>query len=334
MFPRLKLATTPTPLHPLELLSKDLGVDLWIKRDDLTGFGLGGNKVREAEFLLADAIQQGANVVLTAGTYQSNHARMVAVVARRVGLDCHLFLSGQASDPPTGNLLLDYLSKAKIHAIATLAERRPSMEAYAERLRIEGRRPYVIPIGGANEIGAYGYVVAIEELEDQLSVLPKKETILVFASSSGATYAGLLVGKLLRGSGVDILGIRTDMDPNPELEICAVANALAERLGVAGRFESKDVHLNSDYVGEGFSVATQDGIAALKLVWELEGILLEPVYTAKGMAGLIDLARKGMWKNERVIFLHTGGIPTVFSFETSDKLADYLTNNRTISSLH
>jgi D-cysteine desulfhydrase family pyridoxal phosphate-dependent enzyme len=314
-FPRLALGSFPTPLHPMPRLSEELGTDCWIKRDDLTGFAMGGNKVRETEFILADAIQQGSDVMLTAGTYQSNHARMISAAAKRSGLECHLFLSGEVSVPPTGNLLLDHLADAEIHAVRTLAERTPAMQAFAKRLREEGRKPYVVPIGGADEIGAHGYLIGFEELNAQIQALPAKPMRIVFASSSGATYAGLIVGVSQAGSQIELLGIRTDLNPDDsEEKICAIANSLAKRIHYSHTFRLEDVHLNSDYVGGGFSVPTQDGVKAIKKLWALEGILLEPVYTAKAMAAVIDLTGKGMWKNERIIFIHTGGIPATFSY--------------------
>lgn len=320
IFSRLDLAILPTPLHRLEPLSQRLGIDLWIKRDDLTGYGLGGNKVREAEFLLADALKHDADVLLTAGTFQSNHCRVIAAVAQRIGLECHLFLSGQEPDPPSGNFLLDCLLDAKIHPTKSRAERQPAMESFSNRLRNEGHRPYIIPVGGASPIGAYGYVMAFEELDSQLDTLPEKETVLVFASSTGTTFAGLLIGKLRTQSEVQVLGIRTDLDPNPERVICEIANALAERLGIQERVREEEVSLNGDYVGEDFAIPTKEGVDALRLLWRLEGIVLEPVYTAKGMAGLIDLARSGLWKTKRIIFLHTGGVPAIFDAELVNTL--------------
>jgi 1-aminocyclopropane-1-carboxylate deaminase/D-cysteine desulfhydrase-like pyridoxal-dependent ACC family enzyme len=231
-----------------------------------------------------------------------------------LSIECHLFLSGQTSEKPTGNLLLDCLAEAKVHLVSSLADRRPPMLAFAERLRSEGHEPYVIPIGGADAIGAHGCVIGFEELRDQVRLLSPKPTCLVFASSSGATYAGMLVGKARTGSEINLRGIRTDLDPNSEVVICSIANSLAERLGMTRRFQPKELQLNSDHVGEGFPIPTEKGIEALRQLWQLEGILLDPVYTAKAMAGLIDLAGKALWTYERVIFLHTGGTPTVFSF--------------------
>lgn len=309
----LPLATLPTPLHPMERLSDSLDTETWIKRDDLTGFAMGGNKVRKAEFLLADAQAQGADVVLTAGAVQSNHARVIATAARRQGMACHLFLSGREPNPPTGNLLLDRLAEAQIHVVASSVERPAAMEAEAERLRAEGHRPYVIPIGGSNAIGAQGYAAGFAELETQLRALPPKPTHLLFASSSGGTYAGLLVGKALTNSEVLLLGIRVDRDPEPEEAVCEVANALAARLGLSRRFAPAEAALNAEFVGEDYGVPTAAGLDALRQLWQQEGILLDPVYTAKAMAGLIALAQRGTFRGGRVIFLHTGGAPGVFS---------------------
>ncbi|MGA2790732.1 MAG: D-cysteine desulfhydrase family protein [Candidatus Bathyarchaeia archaeon] len=314
-FPHLTLGSLPTPLHELPRLSKELGLDIWVKRDDLTGFAMGGNKVRETEFIFAEALEKGSDVILTAGTYQSNHARVVSAAASLFGLECHLFLSGETSSPPTGNLLLDHLAGAKIHDVSTLAERTPAMQALARELRESGRKPCVIPIGGADEVGAHGYLTGFAELHVQIAALPSKPTRIVLASSSGATYAGTMVGISQAKSTVELLGIRTDLDPDDsEEKISSIANQLSKRVRYPHTFEPEDVHLNPDYVGEGFGVPTTDGVKAIRKLWKQEGILLEPVYTAKAMAGIIDIAERGFWKNERIIFIHTGGIPTTFSF--------------------
>ena len=311
--PRLTLATLPTPLHRLQNLSDELATEVWIKRDDLTGFAMGGNKVRKAEFIFADVLAQKSDVVLTIGATQSNHACVVAAAARRLRIECHLFLAGQMSEQPTGNLLLDRLAGAELHFVNSFDERSPAMEAFAEVLRAKGRIPYTIPLGGSNAIGAYGYVVGFQELENQLRSLPPRPTRLVFASSSCGTYAGLLAGKALLDSEIELLGVRVDLDPNPEETICAVADACAQRIGLTKRFRSEEVHLKPDYAGEDYGVPTEEGSEALTKLWQSEGTLLDPVYTAKAMAGLIDLARRGEFINERVVFLHTGGAPAVFT---------------------
>ena len=273
---------------------------------------MGGNKARKAEFLLADAMKKGCDVILTAGPIQSNHARIIATASRKLSLECHLFLAGQKPDPPTANVMLDLLADARIHVVPS-EERLTAMEAYAQRLQAEGHKPYVIPIGGSNEVGAQGYVAGFEELDGQIRNLPSKPTILVFSSSSGGTHAGILVGKAMSRSQAEIFGVRNDDAPNFEGSICSVANALAKRLGLDKEFHKEDVHLNSNYVGEGYGVPSKESREALRELWQREGILLDPVYTAKAMAALIDLARKGEWANERIVFLHTGGTPLAFT---------------------
>jgi L-cysteate sulfo-lyase len=314
---RITLCTLPTPLHRLEEFSRRLSRDIWIKRDDLTGFAMDGNKARKAEFLLADALQKHCDVILTTGAMQSNHARVIATASRKLSLECHLFLTGQKPDPPTANVLLDLLADACIHMVQSKEDRVSAMEAFAKELRKDGRTPYIIPVGGSNEVGAQGYVAGFEELDRQLRSLPSKPTVLVFCSSSGGTHAGILVGKAMTQSLVEILGIRNDDDPNFEESICSVANALAKRLGLNREFHNEDVHLNSNYIGEGYGVPSEEGREALRELWQREGILLDSVYTAKAMAALIDLARKGEWTNERIVFLHTGGTPSVFGSPSS-----------------
>jgi len=310
---RISLCTLPTPLHRLEEFSRRINRDVWIKRDDLTGFAMGGNKARKAEFLMADVLRNRSDVILTAGQMQSNHARIIAAAARKISIECHLFLAGEKPDPPTANVLLDVLADAKIHIVSSKQERLSAMGAFAQRLRKEGRNPYIIPVGGSNEVGAQGYVAGFEELEKQLQNLPPKPTVLVFCSSSGGTHAGILVGKAMTNSQMKILGIRNDDDPMFEEYICGVANALSKKIGLNREFHRGEVHLNSDYIGEGYGVPSKEGKSTLKELWQCEGILLDPVYTAKAMAGVIDLARQGEWVDERVVFLHTGGIPSVFS---------------------
>lgn len=311
--PHTSLATLPTPLQPLEVLSQTLGIEVWMKRDDLTGFAMGGNKVRKAEFLLADALAQKADVVLTAGAVQSNHARVIAAASRRLGLECHLFLSGTLPEKANGNLLLDELSEAHLHIVASSAERANTMQAQAERLLVEGRRPYVIPIGGSNAMGAQGYASGFAELDTQVRSLPEKRTRLLFATSSGGTYAGLLAGKAATASSIELLGIRVDHDPEPEAEVARVANELAALTGLPRRFSSTEAIMKADFVGDGYGLPTQAGREALRLLWQQEGILLDLVYAGKAMAGLIELARQGAFSGGRIIFLHTGGSPAVFA---------------------
>ncbi|MCC6728656.1 MAG: pyridoxal-phosphate dependent enzyme [Chthonomonadales bacterium] len=308
---RLQLAALPTPLHRLERLSASAGADVWAKRDDLTGYALGGNKVRKAEYLLADALEQGATAVITAGALQSNHARVVAVASSRCGLSCHLVLSGPAGAPVVGNLALDRLAGAAVHRVDTSAEREVRMADLAEQLRRAGERPYTIPVGGSNWMGAQGYAAAAAELAAQLAALPEAPTRVLFATSSGGTAAGLAAGRAATGARFGLLGVRVDRDPDAEAAILGVARVLAERLGAAAPIAAGDIALEEGFVGEGYGVPSAEGQAAVERLWREEGLLLDPVYTAKAIAGLLALAARGAFAGERVVFLHTGGGPAL-----------------------
>jgi L-cysteate sulfo-lyase len=310
---RFRLAVLPTPLHRLDRLSEHYGTDLWIKRDDLTGFGMGGNKVRKAEYLIADALASGATDVITAGAIQSNHARVVAAAARAAGLECHLVLSGPPPTEPRGNILLDHLSHANLHIVSTSAERGPATLTLADELSQQGRTPYVIPIGGSNGIGAQGYIDGFRELAAQLATLPRKPTIVVFATSSGGTYGGLLAGKTQLNSDIELLGIRVDLDPGAEEDVARIAVEAAGLSGSTLHVSAADVRMNSEFVGEGYGLPTEAGMSAIGTVWRTEGILLDPVYTGKAMSGLMALAGRGSLIGSRAVFLHTGGEPSVFA---------------------
>lgn len=310
---RFKLAALPTPLHRLDRLSEQTGADLWIKRDDLTGFGMGGNKVRKAERLIADALASGATDVITAGAIQSNHARVIAAAASAAELECHLVLSGPPPSEPHGNVLLDHLSLAHLHIVSTSAERVPAMTALADGLATQGRTPYVIPIGGSNGVGAQGYVEGFRELAAQIAVLPPAPAIVVLATSSGGTYGGLLAGQKMLHSEIELLGFRVDRDPGAEEEVARIAKEATRRLGQELAVSAADARMESGFVGEGYGLPTEVGLNALRLVWRREGILLDQVYTGKAMAGLLELARQGAFEGKRVIFLHTGGEPSVFA---------------------
>jgi len=311
-FPRIELAAFPTPLYELHNLSREIGAEIWIKRDDLTGFAGEGNKVRKAEFLLAGAQQKGADVILTVGAIQSNHSRVIAAGARMLRKECHLFLTGTKPDKPSANLLLDLLSGATVHYIERSDAREPEMIRFAEEMRKRGWVPYTIGVGGSNPIGAWGYVEGFLELDEQLRKLPPKPTTVVFASSSGGTHAGLLAGKVISSSKTELLGIRVDSDPGLEKSICSVANECLRMQGLHETVSEYDVKLDSSYVGEGYAIPTVKCQDALRRLWRSECIILDLVYTAKAMAGLIDLAQSGRFSSERVIFLHSGGMAAFF----------------------
>jgi D-cysteine desulfhydrase family pyridoxal phosphate-dependent enzyme len=315
--PQIKLVKNATPFHRLDQLSEELKAEIWIKRDDLTGFSEGGNKVRKAQHLLTDALYQGADTIITAGAVQSNHSRVIATAASAVGFDCHLVLSGAEPERSIGNLLLDRLAGATLHFVSSGLVRAARMGEVAAELRSRGKKPYIVPIGGSNVIGARGYVEAFREIDSQLGPLPSAPSRLYFATSSGGTYGGLLAGRAACGSSVKLEAVRVDDDLYPEDNVLTVANALAEEMSLEQRFTDSDAPFNNGHVGEGYGVPSPEGIEALKLLWRLEGILLDPVYTAKAMAALISDVRAGKLQGESAIFLHTGGQPSVYAAPTA-----------------
>ena len=321
-FPRIRVAHLPTPLEPLERLSAELGgPEIWIKRDDCTGLATGGNKTRKLEFLMAEARDQGADIVLTQGATQSNHARQTAAFAAKLGMDCHILLEDRtgSKDPNynhNGNVFLDLLHGATYEKRPGGLDMNAELEGVAETMRAEGRKPYAIPGGGSNPTGALGYVDAAQELMAQADAMGLAIDHLVHATGSAGTQAGLIVG--LKGVNAQLpllgIGVRAPK-PKQEEDVYRLACATAETLGVPGIVAREDVVANTDYVGEGYGVPRADTIAAIETFARLEGILLDPVYSAKGAAGLVDLCRKGFFrKGERVVFLHTGGAVGLFGY--------------------
>jgi D-cysteine desulfhydrase family pyridoxal phosphate-dependent enzyme len=315
---RFHLAYLPTPLEPLERLGPALGGPcLWIKRDDQTGLATGGNKTRKLELLVADALAQGAGVVLTVGAAQSNHCRQTAAAAARAGLDCVLVLRGEA--PPhsqwTGNLLLDHLLGARIRW-AGKEDPLAVLEAAAGDERAAGRAPYVIPYGGSNAVGAAAYAVAFAELWDQMAAQGLHFDRVVFASSSGGTQAGLVVGAMAHGYSGQVLGISVDKTGGHLRQtVTALLAPTAVRLGLDLNPDSSDVSIDDRHVGGGYGILTAAEREAIRMLARSEGILLDPVYTGKAMAGLIDLIRRGeIGADETVLFWHTGGMPALFAY--------------------
>ncbi len=315
---RFSLAHLPTPLEPMERLGAVLGgPDLWIKRDDQTGLATGGNKTRKLELLIAEAQAQQADVVLTVGAIQSNHCRQTAAAAARAGLRCVLVLRGYA--PPreqwTGNLLLDDLLGAQVWW-AKDDDPLLALEKAAQAERAAGRTPYVIPYGGSNRVGAAAYALAFDELWDQMQAQDLPFDRIVFASSSGGTQAGLIVGAKARGYKGQVLGISVDKTGGHLREsIAALLAPTAAYLGLDLEFGPEDVLINDEFLGGGYAVLTDAEREAIRLTARNEGILLDPVYTGKAMAGLIGLIRRGeIGRGERVLFWHTGGIPALFAY--------------------
>jgi len=316
--PRVRLANLPTPLHEMPRLTKALkGPRLWIKRDDQTGLAIGGNKVRKAEFVIADALRKGADVIVTSGSTQSNHARTMSAAAARFGLKVVLVLRGREPSEYDGNLLLDYLMGAELrfHDVDR-AEIPKIMEEVAEELRDKGRRPYIVPVGASYPVGALGYVNASLELLSQMNERGVKADYIVHAAGSGGTQAGLVLGNKALNTGVKVLSISIG-PPRDRLTRAAVevANGAAKLLGLNLSVRPEDMRVIDEYVGGGYREVGREVVEAIKLVARMEGIILDPVYTGKAMAGLIDLIRKGYFnRDENVVFIHTGGIPGIFPY--------------------
>jgi L-cysteate sulfo-lyase len=315
--PRVSIAHLPTPLELLPRLTAQLdGPELWIKRDDQTGLATGGNKARKLEYLVADALAQAADTLITGGAGQSNHARQTAAAAAKMGLACTLVLRGAAPPRVQGNLLLDQLLGADIVWAGTrpLAD---VMTQAAEELQAAGRRPYIIPYGGSNPIGASGYVTAMEELLAQCT----EHNLLhfdhiVIASSSGGTQAGLMVGARALEYEGRILGISIEPEANTlQRTLADLATATAHHLGLALSFAPQDFAVNDDYLGGGYGVVGELEEEAIRTMARAEGILLDPVYTGRAFGGLLDLVRRGVFlSNERVLFWHTGGMAGLFGY--------------------
>ncbi len=321
-FARIRIAHAPTPLEPLQRLTQLLGgPNLWIKRDDCTGLATGGNKTRKLEFLMADAQAHGADTVITQGATQSNHARQTAAIAARLGLQCHLILedrTGYRHDDyrRSGNVFLDQLFGARLSDVAGGTDMDAAMARLAEQLRSDGRKPYVIPGGGSNAIGALGYVTCALELVDQANDRGLDIDTLVTATGSAGTQAGLVAGLEGARAGIPVLGIGVRAPKAPqEDKVFRLAEQTAELLDIPGAITRDAVDANCDYVGDGYGVPTPGMIEAVTLLARSEGILLDPVYSGKGMAGLIDLIRQGRWrKGQNVVFLHTGGAVGLYGY--------------------
>ncbi|KML66609.1 D-cysteine desulfhydrase [Pectobacterium peruviense] len=322
-FPRLSLGHFPTPLEVLPNLSAYLGgPTIYIKRDDATGLATGGNKTRKLEFLLADAQQQGADVIITQGATQSNHVRQTIAAAAKLGLKTKVLLEKRVEDygedyQRSGNVLLDNLLGGDIiDHLPAGTDMQQAMETLAESLRKEGFKPYVIPGGGSSPVGALGYVACAEELLFQSSQQRLRIDHIVHATGSTGTQAGLVTGLAATHSQIPLLGISVRAPKAKQEEnVYALAQRTWQLLGIPGELSRSAVQVNSDYVGKGYGIPTEGTLEALRLLAQLEGILLDPVYSGKGMAGLIDLIRQGHFRaNENIVFIHTGGSAGLFGY--------------------
>jgi D-cysteine desulfhydrase family pyridoxal phosphate-dependent enzyme len=315
--PRLPLAHLPTPLEPAPNLTAALGGPrILVKRDDLTGLALGGNKTRKLEYLIADAREQGASVVITVGSIGSNHCRQTAAAARVAGLRCVLVLNAASPDPPLqGNYLLDHLLGAEVRLIRDASEREPTMERVAEELRRQGERPYLIPGGGSNPVGASAYVAAVYEIARQLEEAGwAARHLYTTSSTSGGTHAGLVTGRMLTGGGPQVrgVGVADDIYPDVPGQIAALASGAASLLGSTAAPGPDDLWLDMEHLGDGYAVPTPEALAAIRLLAETEAILCDPVYSGKALAAVVADARAGALSGPTV-FWHTGGWHAVFA---------------------
>ncbi|MBE3118417.1 MAG: D-cysteine desulfhydrase family protein [Candidatus Atribacteria bacterium] len=319
MIPRIRFAHLPTPIEPLPRLSAILnGPHLLVKRDDQTGLAFGGNKTRKLEFLVAEAQAQGADTLLSAGALQSNHCRQTAAAAAKFGFNCILVLVGQPPVQASANLLLDQLFGAEI-VWAEKSRREAVLQETFEKTSAQGNEPYLVPYGGSSPTGALGYVFAMEEFVGQ----KVKADWIVFASSSGGTQAGLVLGTRVFGYEGKVLGISID-EPQRILQehVAKLASETSERLGPRIEFASDEVLVNDEYAAPGYGVLTGAEREAISLFAKYEGLLLDPVYTGRAAAGLIDLVREGFFKkDETVLFWHTGGQPALFAEKYQPELS-------------
>lgn len=318
--PRERMATLPTPLERGPELPG--GVRLWVKRDDLTGLGAGGNKARKLEFLCGEACAAGAGSLITVGAAQSNHCRMTAASGAALGLDVHLVLSGDRPDRPEGNLLLDTLFGAQLHFVGCPDHHWGELEIAREQLAAElaDTSPYSIPIGGSTPVGVLGYIVAYAELVDQLAATGIDPAAVVFTSSSGGTHAGVVAGRaLLRAAGVagpPVLAIgvaKGVVAGHPD--VAALATAGLDLVGAgAATVDPADVEIDDRWLGDDYGVPTRAGDEAIVWAARHGGWVLDRTYTGKGFAGLLGNAAAGRWApGDDVVFLHTGGLPAVFT---------------------
>lgn len=321
-FPRYRLGHFPTPLERLDRLSAFLGgPEIWMKRDDCTGLASGGNKTRKLEFLLADALAQDADTLVTQGATQSNHVRQTAAAAARAGLACHALLerrvTNQGADyEAAGNVLLDRMMDCHFDFRPEGLDMNAEGRALADELRAQGRRPYFIPGGGSNPVGALGYAACAEELVHQADAQGLRIDAIVHATGSAGTQAGLVAGLYAMNAPIPVTGISVRAARDKQIaNVHALAAQTAELLGARGALPRDLVDAHDDQVGPGYGQPTDGMVDAMLLLARLEGILLDPVYSGKGFAGLVALIRAGAFrKGQRIVFVHTGGSAALFAY--------------------
>ena len=322
-FPRRQYTNGYTPIEPLNNLSQALnGPNIFVKRDDLLGLAAGGNKTRKLEFLVADALAQGADTLITVGAVQSNHCRLTLAAAVKEGLKCQLVLEERVPDSYSegasgNNFLFKLLGVEKIKLIKLGDDIQAAMQSLADDLIAQGRKPYIIPGGGSNKIGCLGYTGCAEEILAQANQMQLKIDHIVCSSGSGGTHSGLAVGLSGNNANIPLTGISVRGDKNVlEEKYFGLANETADMLNIRGGVPREMFNIYDDYVGDGYSLPTDEMIEAVQLFARHEGILLDPVYTGKTAAGMIDLIRKGHFKStDNVLFVHTGGSPALYAYQ-------------------
>lgn len=322
-FPRRGYLQGATPIEPMPKLSAVLGagVNLFIKRDDLLPGAAGGNKTRKLDFCIADALQKGADTIITCGAVQSNHCRLTASWSAKEGLECHLVLEERVKGTykPKGsgnNFLFELLGVKSTRVVAGGSDMLAEMEKAAGELKAAGKKPYIIPGGASNPIGALGYAVCAEELMNQLNTMHLNIDHIVVPSGSAGTHAGMVAGLIGTNSNIPVSGMNVSRPKDvQEGVVHGLAEKTAELLGIRGGIAREDIVCYDDYVGPGYSLPTESMVEAVKLFALEEAILLDPVYSGKAAAGLIDLVRKGVFtKGQNVVFLHTGGSPALYAY--------------------
>ena len=320
---RVEISHAPTPIESAPRLSKELGCNILIKRDDCTGLASGGNKTRKLEYLLADAKKQGADTLVTIGGLQSNHARQTAAAAAKFGFKCELILQEVAGTPKqdysnNGNILLDHLFGASIHRLSLDQDCDEYASELIDKIKCKGQHPYLIPIGGSDEIGSLGYVRCAKEILKQLSEQKTKIDQIILATGSAGTQAGLLAGLIAENSNIPVLGINVSrLEKEQTALVDSLLRKVLKQLNIDEDLAKNRVITDGNYYGESYGIPTKAMVSAVKQCASLEGLLLDPVYTGKAMAGLMDLCRNKIIKpNSTILFLHTGGSAGLFAYQT------------------
>jgi L-cysteate sulfo-lyase len=323
-FPRLGLATLPTPLEPMRRLTEHLGGPrLWVKREDATGLGFGGNKLRKLDYVLHAALSEGADTIVSGGVVQSNSQRQVAAAAAKLGLSCHLAVYHGRLAPPTqdyetsGNAFFNRLFGAHLHDVPWTGDRNAAIRMLVGELEAQGRKPYFVPYGVSNALGAIGYATTISEIDAQAALLGFTPSAIVHCTGSAGTQAGLVVGASVAMPDTRIVGIDIDAEPaRVQADVIALAREASDLLDIP--FDQAAIEVVAGHAGPAYGLPHDATIEAIRLAGRLEALVLDPVYSGKGLAGLIALIRGGRWqRDEDVIFLHTGGAPALFAYQSA-----------------